>query len=274
LYALGATLIHLLTGTAPADLPQQDLRIQFADRVSIDANFIRWIEVLTEPELKARFSSAPEALEALTTGRYLASISRIIPQPTRNRIQLSKSKNQFSIELKVHNQISMALILLAIRLPVLTLSLLLLIGIMGVMTWVIILLLSSLMSAISTGGLIALVVVGIMALTGWVICQTSIFVANNLIKGIFDFRRELFKVFGHQYIVWNKDYLEKGWKLFYWRYRQAQGQTSKIKTIQSTPSKLVMIEKNGKSYSFGQNLTFAERDWLAQEIQDWLNNRE
>ena len=27
LYALGATLIHLLTGTAPADLPQQDLRI-------------------------------------------------------------------------------------------------------------------------------------------------------------------------------------------------------------------------------------------------------
>ena len=33
LYALGATLIHLLTGISPGDLPQQDLRIQFADKV-------------------------------------------------------------------------------------------------------------------------------------------------------------------------------------------------------------------------------------------------
>jgi serine/threonine protein kinase len=33
LYALGTTLIHLLTGIAPADLPQDDLRIQFSDKV-------------------------------------------------------------------------------------------------------------------------------------------------------------------------------------------------------------------------------------------------
>src|SRR4028119_971552 len=63
LYALGATLIHLLTGTAPADLPQQDLRIQFSERVSINPNFTRWIEALTAPGLNQRFSTAPEALE-------------------------------------------------------------------------------------------------------------------------------------------------------------------------------------------------------------------
>ncbi len=40
LYALGATLIHLLTGIAPADLPQKDLRIHFSDKVSISASFV------------------------------------------------------------------------------------------------------------------------------------------------------------------------------------------------------------------------------------------
>ncbi|MBD1804199.1 serine/threonine protein kinase [Microcoleus sp. FACHB-SPT15] len=65
LYALGATLIHLLTGTAPADLPQSNLRIQFRDRISVNLSFIRWIESLTEPDLDQRFSSASLALEAL-----------------------------------------------------------------------------------------------------------------------------------------------------------------------------------------------------------------
>jgi serine/threonine protein kinase len=64
LYALGATLIHLLTGTAPADLPQRDLRIQFRDRISLSSNFTHWIEVLTAPDLEQRFTQASEALEA------------------------------------------------------------------------------------------------------------------------------------------------------------------------------------------------------------------
>jgi serine/threonine protein kinase len=73
LYALGATLIHLLTGTSPADLPQSKLRIQFRDRVSLDPSFVRWIESLTEPDLDHRFSSASQALEALKTGNSRCS---------------------------------------------------------------------------------------------------------------------------------------------------------------------------------------------------------
>ncbi len=65
LYALGATLIHLLTGTAPADLPQDNLRIQFADRVSLDSGFADWLEQLTEPAPERRYSTARQALEAL-----------------------------------------------------------------------------------------------------------------------------------------------------------------------------------------------------------------
>lgn len=69
LYALGATLIHLLTGIAPVDLPQRDLKIQFGDRVASNPSFISWIEKLVEPSLERRFKSADEAYKALSQGQ-------------------------------------------------------------------------------------------------------------------------------------------------------------------------------------------------------------
>jgi serine/threonine protein kinase len=92
LYALGATLIHLLTGTAPAELPQSNLRIQFRDKVSLNASFISWIEWLTEPDLDRRFSSAEQALEALKTGHSSA------PQNTKAANRLLAAFNFKSLE--------------------------------------------------------------------------------------------------------------------------------------------------------------------------------
>jgi len=71
LYALGATLIHLLTGTAPADLPSRNLRISFTERVSLSPSMVSWIEKLTEPALEQRFKSATDALLALESGMAL-----------------------------------------------------------------------------------------------------------------------------------------------------------------------------------------------------------
>ena len=68
LYALGATLIHLLTGTAPADLPQQNLQIQFAERVSSSPSMVCWLQHLSEPALERRCSTARLALVALESG--------------------------------------------------------------------------------------------------------------------------------------------------------------------------------------------------------------
>src|SRR4028119_1942608 len=99
LYALGATLIHLLTGTAPADLPQQDLRIQFRDRISLNPLLTRWIEVLTEPDSQQRFTEASEALEALHTNRYPKIAIPAIPQPAGSRVQLKKSPEYLSIKI-------------------------------------------------------------------------------------------------------------------------------------------------------------------------------
>lgn len=68
LYALGASLIHLLTGTSPSDLPQRDLRIQFTDRVNLSPSFVSWLEKMTEPAPEQRFATAHQALIALKSG--------------------------------------------------------------------------------------------------------------------------------------------------------------------------------------------------------------
>jgi serine/threonine protein kinase len=64
LYALGATLIHLLTGTSPADLPQRRMGIQFRDKVRINPDFADWIERMVKPAPEKRFSTARQALDA------------------------------------------------------------------------------------------------------------------------------------------------------------------------------------------------------------------
>ena len=65
LYALGVTLIHLLTGTAPVDLPQRNLRICFEEQVTLTPRVVNWLKTLTEPAPEQRFKSAAQALSAL-----------------------------------------------------------------------------------------------------------------------------------------------------------------------------------------------------------------
>ena len=64
LYALGATLIHLLTGIFPSELPSRNMRLQFKDKVSLAPGFSAWLEKLVEPAAERRF---PEARAALGT---------------------------------------------------------------------------------------------------------------------------------------------------------------------------------------------------------------
>lgn len=96
LYALGATLIHLLTGISPADLPQKNSRLQFAHLVNLNPGFARWLERLTEPNLERRFSSAHEALTALEKNEVASSA--IAPfKPLKSSIQLRKTSEQLQI---------------------------------------------------------------------------------------------------------------------------------------------------------------------------------
>ncbi|BAU13719.1 serine/threonine protein kinase [Leptolyngbya sp. NIES-3755] len=67
LYSVGMTAIALLTGSHPADLPQDNLRIQFTPRTPISQNFMDWLQQITEPHPSQRFISTEHALSTLTT---------------------------------------------------------------------------------------------------------------------------------------------------------------------------------------------------------------
>lgn len=65
LYALGATLAHLLTGTAPTTLMGDGLVIDVDARIPATRPFQRWLSRLLAPARTKRFPSAREALRAL-----------------------------------------------------------------------------------------------------------------------------------------------------------------------------------------------------------------
>ena len=88
LYALGATLIHLLTGAAPADLPQAEGRLQFTDGLDLNPGLVRWLWRLTEVNATLRFATARDALQALLTNEAaIATLVAIAPPPSPAQLQ-------------------------------------------------------------------------------------------------------------------------------------------------------------------------------------------
>lgn len=96
LYALGMTLIHLLTGVSPADLPHSNGRVQFSDGVGVDRTLVNWVEQLTEPNLDSRLATAELALDTLQN-RSKLSLPLLSRRPIGSTIQLKKSINQLTI---------------------------------------------------------------------------------------------------------------------------------------------------------------------------------
>ncbi|WP_008319296.1 serine/threonine protein kinase [Leptolyngbya sp. PCC 6406] len=65
LYALGATLVEVMTGISPTQLQTRGLRIDFESHAEVSAAFADWLKQLLSPGLEYRWSSAYAALEAL-----------------------------------------------------------------------------------------------------------------------------------------------------------------------------------------------------------------
>ena len=97
LYGLGTTLLYLLTGTDPAVLPQQKLKIDFSEFVSLPSDFTNWIDRLLEPEPTRRFETAELALDVLAERSHLPTLP--IQQPTSSKIRLDRSEKSLSIEI-------------------------------------------------------------------------------------------------------------------------------------------------------------------------------
>lgn len=95
LYSLGATLIALATGTHPADLPQQELRIQFEQVANLSSTFSSWLRRLVEPSLERRMTSAQVALQALENLQTDSALE--ITKPSGSRLSLTKTVDSLEI---------------------------------------------------------------------------------------------------------------------------------------------------------------------------------
>ncbi len=97
LYSLGATLIYLVTGKHPADLPQQDLRIQFKPKIHLSSDFMDWLNEMTNPDLNNRLTSALEAIEELKKVIQGKGLKLVVQKPYRSKVKLNKDKNRLEI---------------------------------------------------------------------------------------------------------------------------------------------------------------------------------
>lgn len=87
LYGLGTTLLFLLTGRSPAELPQRQLKIEFRPHLQVSPRFANWLDRLLEPVADDRFRTAEEALAVLQGQRAFSPPSKLSrPQGTPIRI--------------------------------------------------------------------------------------------------------------------------------------------------------------------------------------------
>jgi serine/threonine protein kinase len=260
LYALGATLIHLLTGTAPADLPQKDSRIQFSDRISLAPSFVGWIENMTEIALEKRYSTARQALTALeskqtqplSSNKY--SALRKIPKPAGTYIQLNKSMEQ-----------------LEIHVPAPGLRKLTTYGTLGVVFYII---LWSIALSVAIGGISAMVFAETLIISVFGIIILVAFLAFLVIC--------LARVLGEKnHICFDQNYFELERQTFSFIYGRKKLDIREIAGVfLQKEANIYQINIRSSTNNFhyknhliGGALGEHESAWLAQEIQDWLNSR-
>lgn len=107
LYSLGATLIYLITGQHPADLPENDLKIEFEHLVNISPGLINWLKKMTEPSLSKRYQSAKKALQELEECnlyneqnlQHKKAPKQNINQPLNSKVLLRKNDKEFQVKI-------------------------------------------------------------------------------------------------------------------------------------------------------------------------------
>ena len=246
------------------------MRIQFSDRVSINPHLLGWIEALTAPDLNQRYNAARDAIADLKTERYPNYKLQKMRQPYGSRIQLWKSPTQLKLEIPGRG--------------IKFLLELLIFGGNLVLAGVVI------MSQFSLGFSILVVFLalgftlfGIYMLGSWVLIILLILL-TLLSTGYYFFSQtdqELLKlnlrlrfpqpnsIFGYS-LDFNKNEFTFQKKLFGWSYIRQHGNTFNIQSVKKIFSKGVAIKTQLGQYYIWEGLTESERNWVVQQIQDWL----
>ncbi|RUT06009.1 serine/threonine protein kinase [Dulcicalothrix desertica PCC 7102] len=246
LYALGATLIHLATGIPPADLPQFDSKMQFAHLTKLNPGFVRWLQLLTEPNLEKRFQTASAALEALQINQ-LAITNGNLETPL-TPISVRKSSDKLAIHIPSLNKNPVGLI----------------VGGVGLVVWFILwkYVIASVTYSLTTFPIFAWVyiwlIMGVLLTAWWTL--------PRYIETYIDFDNQNFEI---------------KWKLFGFTVKNQLGKVLDIDKVYNSKGSYqnqkriheVILSLGVNEYyisRFKQSLSQEESRYLASTIRDWL----
>ncbi|AFZ02772.1 serine/threonine protein kinase [Calothrix sp. PCC 6303] len=256
LYSLGATLIYVMTGLHPTELPQQDLRIKFPQAGYISRKFADWLEWMTEPSLEQRFTSAQIALDAIENPpqrrQIIQELNPALSKPQGSSINLIKTSDRLEIILPPTGFGIGLIVLISCLTPFA-------IGITFLSQG-----LDSLNRALATNTLAS----GFF----WLLQGSAIALILFLV---------LAAIFKRAHLQLNDGYLTVIHHLLGFKWSQKiikMNQVIHVKMISDkyntgVKENLFMYHGNRVVFNFDEycNLNTLEREWLKNEIRDWLN---
>lgn len=241
LYALGTTLIHLLTGVCPADLPQRNLRVQWRNLVTISPALADWIDQLSHPDLEQRFESATQALDRLNSEPPITYAP--IERPKNTRVQLLRSKKRLEIIIPKQNQQDnprselLGLIMAGVALPILMFA---------------------------APMFLVMLIAGAMSSASWI-----------LILGLMVFFLFINPKFQRTYVKFDRREFIVETQRFNTMSHRMTGITRDIREVRRDANGLITITSGPyrtgyRLHQFGEELTDFEQAWVLKEIRSWL----
>jgi eukaryotic-like serine/threonine-protein kinase len=101
LYGLATTVLYLLTGQDPADLPMEQMKINFrsssakkSSQLDLSNDFANWLDGMLQPIPEDRFASATKALDYLDDN---TEVVIKVPRPKQLISQLKQQKDTLTI---------------------------------------------------------------------------------------------------------------------------------------------------------------------------------
>ena len=251
LYGLGTTLLFLLTGKSPADLPQRKLKIDFRSYVRVSKDFADWLDKMLEPVIEDRFPSAKVALAVLQGKEELTSFLAQKPRsPKDTPITLTYAEGHLVINIP----------------PV----------------WV-----RSTNSRLFA--LLSLVWNGFSLLTIWVIAEYRYpipfflfnwyFFCTFVVFGLLMLATFVYSAGSRTYIEIKQWRFLIEWRLLGWCWEKIEGYTPDINQVKLSgislplkkkPLTVCVLRSKLRKHRFGWLLTQPENEWLIGEITAFL----
>jgi serine/threonine protein kinase len=297
LYALGATIIHLLTGIYPGDLMEENLQIQFASLVSLKPHLIGWLKAMTAPDAQQRYQTAEKALYDLRSGSFISCSQETIYSPYSQKILVERSREDLIVQFLGNGRFTTSNILQTLGNLInffdalVTYSWSIIVAFLPTAIALLPLWYAWFLLAISSDAG-DLIIVAFIAFLGGVFIFG---IPYLIILGIMIAKSKKISEFNKKHMEINFDKLQKSiWPLlpqtrhlsfnrsFFisqiksWgiELKLCQGNTNFIEDIQAQKEAIALTYRQKqklKKYRFGSDLKMREKEWLVTIIKDWLN---